>query len=127
MFEHESDNLQETVIDIRSGLPETVIKIEEAKCFLCHDEVESKIKFYDIINYKIIEKTKYMCQNCKEHNIMKCVYCDKDYLSNGILYAYSDALLTNTVEICRQCFVYEGCDSCGYLAGASPCRYCRGM
>ena len=121
--------MAEYKIDIKSELPETIIDIKNDKCFFCNEKntVKTILKttFYEFVNYNIIEKIEYICEDCIYYNLIKCIYCDKDYLTNSVLCGFSDSLLKNPVNICKQCFIYEGCTSCGYLSGISPCHYCR--
>lgn len=55
----------------------------------------------------------------------QCTICCKEFEIDNIRYGYRDLNLKMQVYVCKTCYDYEACSNCGYLGGASPCKWCR--
>jgi len=117
-------------------------KKEVHNCLLCHndylrDEDELKTVYYKITKQQPPEgtiffgrryvKTKHeesICRRCANH-LISCQICGEKFNHRSTTYGYYDSNLKKQVDVCLQCYSYEACASCGYLGGASPCRWCR--
>ena len=66
-----------------------------------------------------------MCLKCQEQCIVGCKMCGEVFDYNSTTKAYEDSKLSIIVNVCKMCYMYEACSSCGYLCGANPCRWCR--
>jgi hypothetical protein len=67
----------------------------------------------------------FLCLNCSSYTAIKCSNCGDLFDINSTTSAYDDYRLKKPVDVCLQCYTYEACDTCGYLGGSSPCRWCR--
>jgi hypothetical protein len=75
--------------------------------------------------YDEVLKQDFVCFNCQHLYLIKCNVCDKLFHIDSTVNAWNNSDLTIRVNVCLTCFSNEACTSCHYLAGASPCRYCR--
>lgn len=72
-------------------------------------------------------KTKHkelICKQCA-HNLIFCYICDKKFYHCSTTFGYNKPELKKLVNVCIKCYFLEACDYCGYLGGASPCRWFR--
>jgi len=120
----------------------TVKTCEKISCVICNSvylfhKNQAKTTFYEIKEkkppegtmwfgrrYDTNEHVEFICKGCVKH-LIPCIMCGKTFQQNSITTAYNDPGLQKTVDICLLCYSYEACSGCGYLAGASPCRWCR--
>ena len=114
----------------------------DKQCYLCKeqyscDKDEKKTSFCQIFKetppegeiwfgnrYKTKKFDEFICRQCIKR-LITCIICGDIFDYNSITTAYNDPGLTKVVELCISCCNCEACSGCGYLAGASPCRWCR--
>lgn len=77
--------------------------------------------------YSKDKKQDFLCLNCSSYNLINCSVCGNVFNINSTTSAYDDPELKKAVDVCLQCNMYEACGICGYLGGATPCRWCRFM
>lgn len=128
-------NYSENIIDIG--------KIKTLKeCQMCshpyeHDEDYSATIYYKITNKRSIETQSFqrtytekkkhedfICRMCSK-SLISCNNCGNKFEQYYITTAYDDTSLKKQVYVCLECYRYESCAGCGYLAGESPCSWCR--
>lgn len=74
------------------------------------------------------EFEEFMCPECEidyDNGVSTCNICGKKFETEKMTYAYSTPELKKQVLVCGTCYDCEACSGCGYLAGASPCRWCQ--
>jgi hypothetical protein len=86
--------------------------------------VLNKLKLYTK-DYDYVLKQDFICLQCEELYLPRCVCCDKLFHIKSTLDAWDDAELTKSVIVCVKCYSNEACTLCRYLGGSSPCKYCR--
>ena len=126
-------------IDKKRKVTEITEIQDTQKCFMCEknyqcDKNELPHIFYElskkpeqefVINQKTeIKHETFICQQC-EKSIISCEMCGKKFLYYCVRQAFNDPKLKNVSVVCLTCFDLEACMVCGYLGGASPCRWCR--
>ena len=74
--------------------------------------------------YNKVKSEMFFCRDCAR-SVDSCSMCGKKFLHNSLQIAYDDPILSKMTEVCLSCYNLEACAGCGYLGGASPCRWCR--
>jgi hypothetical protein len=117
----------------------TLKKNKPTKCTFCLEKcsLDNQIYYYIRVyknlqpieyikqDYDNVLKQDFVCFNCQHLHLIKCNVCDKLFHIDSTVHAWNNSKLTTSVNVCLTCFSNEACTSCRYLAGASPCRYCR--
>lgn len=83
--------------------------------------------FFFETKYSKDKKQDFLCLNCSSYNLINCSICGDVFNIKSTTSAYDDPELKKAVDVCLQCYMYEACGMCGYLGGATPCRWCRFM
>ena len=76
--------------------------------------------------YESKKYEEYVCGKCVS-KLIDCVICGDKFDNVSSTSGYNDPGLKKAVDVCLSCYSYEACYGCGYLGGASPCRWCRHM
>ena len=132
----ESSIKKQRVIDI--GSPEC-----QKTCLMCGkdylcDSDETRRVFYELskkpyqdgfifssgTQYHETKNEMFMCRKCAT-SFASCEMCGKKFMYSSIRQAYDDPGLKKMSDVCLVCYEFEACSECGYLGGASPCRWCR--
>lgn len=118
---------------------------KEVTCCFCNESYKCEINthysiYYEMVKqippegtvwfgnrYDKVERQRNVCLSCQNTNIINCNNCGELFNMASTVDAWNDPLLTKNVTVCVQCYSYEACTGCGYLGGASPCRWCRHM
>ena len=77
------------------------------------------------------------CNICIQNFYIPCYMCGDGVHPNNIKEASKDSSVINEkdvrvykrkrINLCRSCFNYEACVSCGFICGAMVCKPCRSM
>lgn len=104
-----------TINGIKKNLKLTKPPQKTMYCSTCHKKVYN-------------EEEELMCYECEldyDNGYSTCGICGDKFEIQKMISAYDTPDLKKHVLVCNQCYQCEACVGCGYLAGASPCRWCR--
>ena len=135
-----NDTSKQVMLDVNIPLKKNQQSTQCIFCLKKYYNYTNKPESYYIRVYKKLEKPQngyikqdydevlkqdFVCFDCQHLYLIKCNCCDKLFHINSTVDAWDNSALTIRVSVCLTCFSNEACTSCGYLGGASPCRYCR--